>query len=144
MQETQVRSLGWKDPLEKGMATHSSIPAWESPWTEEPVGLQSMGSRKSRTRSSGQAHSPTHVAVGYTFPSTKTAKSTTDRYKMNCNMAIKEEPVCAGDFIDNFKEMQPNIEDSGKSSPLSQQLSIVNSPCLSSRPWRSWCCGVLQ
>ena len=40
--ETQVRSLGWEDPLEKGMATHSSILAWESPWTEEPGGLQSM------------------------------------------------------------------------------------------------------
>ena len=44
MQETQVRSLGWEDPLEKGMATHSSILAWRIPWTEEPGGLQSMGS----------------------------------------------------------------------------------------------------
>ena len=43
MQETQVRSLGWEDPLEKGMATHSSILAWEIPWTEEPGRLQSMG-----------------------------------------------------------------------------------------------------
>ena len=43
MQETQVRSLGGEDTLEKGMATHSSILAWEMPWTEEPGGLQSMG-----------------------------------------------------------------------------------------------------
>ena len=43
MQETWVRSLGWEDPLEKEMATHSSILAWEIPWTEEPGGLQSMG-----------------------------------------------------------------------------------------------------
>ena len=43
MQETQVRSLGWEDPLEKEMATHSSILAWEIPWTEEPGRLQSMG-----------------------------------------------------------------------------------------------------
>ena len=43
MQETQVQSLGWKDPLEKGMTTHSSILAWRIPWTEEPSGLQSMG-----------------------------------------------------------------------------------------------------
>ena len=42
MRETCVRSLGWKDPLEKGMATHSSILAWRIPWTEEPGGLQSM------------------------------------------------------------------------------------------------------
>ena len=43
MQETQVRSLGSEDSLEKGMATHSSILAWRIPWTEEPGGLQSMG-----------------------------------------------------------------------------------------------------
>ena len=42
MQETQVRSLGQEDPLEKGMATHYSILAWKIPWTEEPYGLQSM------------------------------------------------------------------------------------------------------
>ena len=43
MQETQVRSLGLEDPLEKGMATHFSILDWRIPWTEEPGGLQSMG-----------------------------------------------------------------------------------------------------
>ena len=42
IQETQVQSLGWEDPLEKGMATHSSILAWKIPRTEEPGGLQSM------------------------------------------------------------------------------------------------------
>ena len=40
--ETQVQSLGWEDLLEKGMATHSSILAWKTPWTEEPGGLQSI------------------------------------------------------------------------------------------------------
>ena len=43
MQEAWVQFLGQKDPLEKETATHSSIPAWETPWTEEPGGLQSMG-----------------------------------------------------------------------------------------------------
>ena len=43
MQEILVRFLGWEDPLEKGMATHSSILAWRISWTEEPGGLQSMG-----------------------------------------------------------------------------------------------------
>ena len=47
--ETQVRSLGQEDPLEKGMATHSSILAWRSPWTEEPGGLQSMGLQRDTT-----------------------------------------------------------------------------------------------
>ena len=45
MQETWVRSLAWKDPLEKGMAIHSSILAWRIPWTEEPGGLQYPGSQ---------------------------------------------------------------------------------------------------
>ena len=46
MQETQVRSLGWKDSLEEGMATHSSIHAWRIPWTEKPGDQQSMGSQR--------------------------------------------------------------------------------------------------
>ena len=48
MQEAQVRSLGQKDPLEKGMATQSSILAWRIPWTEELGGLQSMGLQRVR------------------------------------------------------------------------------------------------
>ena len=48
MWETWVRSLGWEDPLEKEMATHSSILAWEIPQTEEPGGLQSTGSQRVR------------------------------------------------------------------------------------------------
>ena len=44
MWETWVRSLGWEDPLEEEMATHSSTVAWKIPWTEEPGGLHSMGS----------------------------------------------------------------------------------------------------
>ena len=55
MQETQemlIHSLGWGDPLEKEMATHSSILAWEIPWTEEAGRLQSMGLQKSQTQTS--------------------------------------------------------------------------------------------
>ena len=48
MQETWVRSLGQEDPLEKEMATHSSILAWRNPWIEEPGGLQSMGFQRAR------------------------------------------------------------------------------------------------
>ena len=46
MQETRVQSLGWEDPLEKEMATHSSTLAWKVPWMEEPSRLQSMGSHR--------------------------------------------------------------------------------------------------
>ena len=49
MQETQVRSLGWEDPLENGMATYSSILAWRISWTEEPGGLQSMETQSDTT-----------------------------------------------------------------------------------------------
>ena len=48
MQETQVQSLGWENPLEKEMATHSSILAWKIPWTEEPGGLSSTGLQRIR------------------------------------------------------------------------------------------------
>ena len=46
MQETQIQSLSWEDPLEEGMATHSSILAWRIPWSEEPGTLQSIGSQR--------------------------------------------------------------------------------------------------
>ena len=48
-QEMQIWSLGWEDPLEKEMVTHSIIPAWENPQTEELGGLQFMGTKKSQT-----------------------------------------------------------------------------------------------
>ena len=48
MQETQVRSLGQGDPLEKAVVTHSSVLVWRIPWTEDPGGLQSMGSQRVR------------------------------------------------------------------------------------------------
>ena len=48
VQETWVQSLGQEDPLEKGMETHFSVLAWRIPWTEEPGGLQSMGSQRVR------------------------------------------------------------------------------------------------
>ena len=60
MQETEekwVRSLGWEDPLEEEMATHSSILAWKIPWTEEPGGLQYMGHKESDT-ADHMAHAP--------------------------------------------------------------------------------------
>ena len=49
VRETWVRSLGWEDPLEKGKATHSSILAWRSPWTEEPGGYRPRGHKEPAT-----------------------------------------------------------------------------------------------
>ena len=68
MQETWVRSLGWEDPLEKEMATHSSILAWRVPWTEEPGKLVHRV-EKSQTRLSNFTHSPfTKITCVLTFP----------------------------------------------------------------------------
>ena len=56
MQERKVWSLGGEDPLEEEMATYSSILAWKIPWTEEPDGLQSVGSQKTQTRLNNWTH----------------------------------------------------------------------------------------
>ena len=64
----QVRSLGWEDPLEEGMATHSSILAWRIPWTEEPRGLQSMRSQSEVTEHVHvHAHKCTHTVLEHLF-----------------------------------------------------------------------------
>ena len=67
MQEMQVWALGQEDPLEKEMATHSSILAWEIPWTEEPDGLQSMRSQKVRhdLATKQQQQRETKVLIGF-------------------------------------------------------------------------------
>ena len=67
MQETWVKSLGWEDPLEKGMATHTSILAWEIPWTEEPDGLESMGSQKVRHNLATKQQEQQAFSVVYLF-----------------------------------------------------------------------------
>ena len=63
MQEIWVRSLGQEDPLEEEMATHSSILAWEVPWTEEPGRLQSMGLQRAGCDLSTKQQQQQHVAV---------------------------------------------------------------------------------
>ena len=71
-QQIQVRSLGPEDPLEKEMAIHSSILAWEIPWTEEPGGLQSVGSQRVRQNRATQhthTHTPAPTPPLRSFPS---------------------------------------------------------------------------
>ena len=63
VQETQVWSLGWEDPLEKEMAAHSRTLAWKISWTEEPGGLQSMGSQRARHDWATNTHSVLHQAI---------------------------------------------------------------------------------
>ena len=64
MEKTWVQSLGWEDPLEKEMATHSSVLAWEIPWTEEPGGLQFMGSQRVG-HDSETKHQQLHLIVAF-------------------------------------------------------------------------------
>ena len=65
VQETRVQSLGWEDPLEKEMATHSSILAWKVSWTEEPGGLQSMGLQRVRHDWATNTYLLIHVAASW-------------------------------------------------------------------------------
>ena len=65
LQEMQVRSLSLEDPLEEGMATHSGILAWRIPWTEEPGGLQSIGSQRVRYDFSDLARMHVSPVVGF-------------------------------------------------------------------------------
>ena len=62
-QDTQVQSLGREDPLEEGMATHSSILAWRIPWTEEPGGLQSIASKELDTTEGLTMHTHTYWLI---------------------------------------------------------------------------------
>ena len=79
MEETWVRSLGWEDLLEKGMATHRSILAWEIPWTEEPGGLQSMivymlechSPKSSHPLPPSESKSPLYTSVSLSFSDIK-------------------------------------------------------------------------
>ena len=84
-QEMQVQSLGWEDPLEKEMTTHSSILAWEIPWTNEPGGLQSRGSQRVGqdllTRQQQQDASLTEapLALGISFLILRKSRESTQR-----------------------------------------------------------------
>ena len=72
MRETWVRSLGWEDPLEKEMATYSSILAWRIPWTEEPGRLQSTGSQRvGHDWATSLTHSQKLVLYRHTFKEVK-------------------------------------------------------------------------
>ena len=63
MQEIHVQSLNWEDPLEKEMATHFSILAWEISWTEEPGGVQFMGLQKSQTQPSDRVTKQENISL---------------------------------------------------------------------------------
>ena len=92
MQETWVWSLGWEDPLEKGMATHSSILAWRIPWAEEPGGLQCMESQRVGHDWATNTHTHTH-----TCPLPLWGSRTR---RLHCLCCVPHpDPVCQGDVL---------------------------------------------
>ena len=90
MQETQVQFLGWKDPLEMGMAIHFSILAWRIPWTEEPGRLQSMGSPRVRhhwvTNTHTHTHTHTHTPVRRAEMTCSSDDSAQRKYTISANL----------------------------------------------------------
>ena len=91
-QETWVWSLGREDPLEAGMATHSSIPTWRTPWTEEPGGLRSTGLPRVRRDWSDLAHTHSEIQGPYSWPLSYTAS-----FKIVIQMiAVKIAQLCCG------------------------------------------------
>ena len=111
MQETRVQSLGCEDPL-KEMATHSSIPVWEIPWSEEPGGLQSMGSQKSWTWLSDLTTTTTTVFLDY----------------VNFSVSFS-----VGKNAQYFK---PTILTGGKGIPFWDRGNLRNKACKNDSNWR--------
>ena len=99
MQETWVQSLGQKDPLEKEMATYSSILTWEIPWTEEPGGLQSMGSQRvGHDLATKQQQQQIHIC-------NKSLKENTVIWKTHFVVAVTFEKVWGGIIVERSKQL---------------------------------------
>ena len=88
MQETWVRSLGWEDPLEEGMATHSGILAWRIPWIEKPGGLQAIRSQRVRHNwSDWHTHTCMHAHIRRTMFKTKRNVSYMQAWNLKCSVS---------------------------------------------------------
>ena len=102
MQEMQVNSLRWEDPLETGMATYSNILAWDIPWTEEPGGLQSMGLQNSQTQRSHSTTTPSSrllafvsLHVSYSKPNVATKKVVEGVFTITLNSRLHTAHFCS-------------------------------------------------
>ena len=128
MQETQIRSPGWEDPLKKEMATHSSILAWRISRTEEPSGLQSMGVTESRTGPSYWGQRCLHL--------TRQGSSNSNRFqhmeksvhscvapRLSPSKALLEEPANCGQWRDTPGNMRDTQMASQDTSTLHLQQS---------------------
>ena len=108
MQETRVRFLGWEVPLEKGMASHSSILAWRIPWTEKPGGLQSMGSQ----RVGHDWATNTHITHTHISPSSLDSNlwfilPSISHDELPWGLSVKNPPTYAGDAVQSLAWEDP-------------------------------------
>ena len=113
MLETQVPSLGWENPLEEGMATHSSILAWRIPWTEEPGELQSMGSQRVGLDWASK-YSTQHIPICRSYACTPHQSYSSALYSSAKHSG--EDPAILWDSLGSF--------------PLSCRLNSESFPCL--------------
>ena len=107
MQETWVWSLGWEDPLEKGMATYSSILAWRIPWREEPGGLQPMGSQRIRHDRAANTFTVNIPLSGYAtvYLSIHLMKDILATFKFRQSWISCYEHLCAGFYGHTFSAL---------------------------------------
>ena len=113
MQEMSVRSLGQEDPLDEGMATHSSILAWRIPWTEEPGGLQSIRSQKSRTQLSTHSHTSSaeqHLTDVHRCDFLKPSKQLIINWKLNPPRTVVPGFSLAGARLNDMQERIPHLQ----------------------------------
>ena len=129
VQETLLGSLGWEDPLEKGMAIHCSIHAWRIPWTEEPGGLQSVGSQ--RAGHGWATDSTTTTCFPEKFTYIKLWVISTKPWASQVALVVKNPPVKAGDtgdthWIPGSQETHTGSSEGRHGNPL--QYSCLENP----------------
>ena len=122
MWETQVRSLGQEDPLEKEMATHSSTLAWKIPWTEEPGGLQSVGSQRVGHGKAGEAfHSWTQYLIP---PSVPHKNFLPPRKSPSVGLLMSLRQLSFPFSLPLFCEKQPSLENSESIPALPKSAAL--------------------
>ena len=153
-EETQVWSLGWKDPLEKEMATHFSTPVWEIPWTENPGGLQSMRLQKSQTCSfqfncSVVSHSLRPHELQHTRPScpspTLWVYSNSSPLSRSCCLTVSSSVITFSSCLQSFPAsgsflMSQLFASDGQNIGVSASASVLpmNTQDWSPLGWTSW------
>ena len=131
MQETCVQFLGWEDPLEKGLAIHSSILAWRIPWTEEPGRLQSVGSQRVGHDWATDNTTTTYFPEKFTY--IKLWVISTKPWAFQVALVVKNPPAKAGDTWDTYwipgSGRSPEIENGNQLQCFCLENSMDGGAC---------------